>query len=207
VQIPALSGLGHGTKIWVRYRMYYPPGFDIASATAGSAATRKRIRFGLDLSSVGHGTQFDLQHPHTNGGTNYQYLVHSLPTRWHPYDLSGHTPGSKIGRWVTYEWYFEAMGTPTGTIRTFIDGAFQHETTDFQVFDSTSTVTDRFSGQVWFNSYWNGNPTDNPLIAYAGQEIYVDDCTVHVGPSLPPNVDSVRGYPIIGDWRGPEIRP
>jgi len=127
-----------------------------------------------------------------------------LPTRLHRHNLAGHTPESKIGRWVTYEWYFEATGTPTGTIRTFIDNAFQYETTTFQVFGTTSTSTDSFTGQVYFNSYWNGNPTDNPLITYSGQEIYVDDCTVHIGPSPPPNADTVAGYPIIGDWTGPE---
>jgi len=198
--------LGQGDEIWVRFRTFFPTGFNF---DAGSGNLKFfRIDHGPGSGgNKGHGAHIDWYVCDVGDGSDptnvgYWNWINESDHFWYPNTgdpiVRAHTIPTGIVRntWQTWNFYYKLNSVASsGRIRLWRDSTLIVDTNVYRTLGSATNVigstSDGSCQGIMFVTYWNGGSPQ-------AQSCYVDDWTIYDSiTGAPSNTDS-GGRPWIG---------
>jgi hypothetical protein len=181
--------LRHGQELWVRFRVYWPAGFDW-SATPWLKFFRVHTR-SHDVANEGY-VDWYINNPQRSADPPFQ-IIKEIDDRWH---LLGHDPQDdpKTGVWETYEMHYVFDTKPVSMGGRARVQAWKNGVLLSDIRDMRTLETEKSYAELFEFAYWNGGaPKD--------QSWFIDDVEL---TTVTPSDRDAAGNPMIGTaWTRP----
>lgn len=153
-----------GDEFFMRFRMYYPSGFD--HYTSGGGGHVKFIRFRTEDASGNNAGYIDVYWDFESASTTYKYIKEFSPNQWSYFGPKASYP-HVFNNWVTYNVHvILSNSAQTGRFRMWRDGELMTNLSVVTLSGATHVCT-RFH----LFTYWNGQVPQE-------QSCYVDDVVI-----------------------------
>jgi hypothetical protein len=183
-QIDFPQNLQEGDELFIRFRMYYPAGFN--HYTSGAGGRVKFFRVKTVQANNSNAGLLDLYWENNTGTTTYKQIKEGSPGSWNDVGPTGNFP-HLFDQWVTYNTHYIMSADPAvGLARYWRNGALMRS---FNT--QTLGAVDHTAPWFYLFTYWNGTVPQN-------QHCFVDDLVITSDRSQTV-VDPVTGYPWIGE--------
>lgn len=173
-----------GDEIFIRFRMFYPAGFNHYTVGGGSHVKFTRIKT-LTAGGANAGLIDIYWHSQNNAeGTTYKFIKEQVD-KWVYFGDSANFPFVS-GQWVTFNIHYILSDVPgEGLVRVWRDGSLMVNANEATLTNATDRALD------WYLfTYWNGAVPQN-------QSCYVDDVVI-TSDRDQTTVDPVSGFNWVG---------